>query len=74
MQLKKAFAWFLAIVMLFSMIGAFPMGASAHTGLMPMLHKGPRAVPANITANVKPGYGLFTCQLVGSTNGACYDP
>jgi subtilase family serine protease len=74
MKLKKAFAWFLAIVMVFSMIGAFPAGAGAHAGLMPMLHRGPQAVAANVTANIKPNYGLRTCQLVGYTNGACYDP
>ena len=33
---------------------------------------GPRAVPANVAA---PGYGLFTCQLVGlSPDTTCYDP
>ena len=74
MKLKKAFAWFLAIVMLFSMVGAFPAGASAHAGVMPMLHKGPKALPANVTTINKPDYGLKTCQVVGATNGDCYDP
>ena len=78
MKLKKAFAWFLAIVMLFSMIGAFPAGANAQTGVSPMLHKGPRAVLANKTAAVKPSYGLFSCQLVSPDpadyDATCYDP
>jgi subtilase family serine protease len=72
MKLKKAFAWFLAIVMLFSMLGAFP--ASAHAGVSPLLHKGPRAVLANKTSKAKPGYDLFTCQLNLEQDTNCYDP
>ncbi len=78
MKFKKAFAWFLALVMLFSMIGAFPAGASAHAGVSPLLHKGPRAVLANKTAAVKPSYSLFSCQLVSPDpadyEATCYDP
>jgi subtilase family serine protease len=75
MKLKKTFAWFLAIVMLFSMIGAFPAGASAHAGVMPMLHKGPRAVPAARAANARSGYDPFTCQIdYYGPDVNCYDP
>jgi subtilase family serine protease len=75
MKIKKAFAWFLAIVMLFSMIGAFPMSASAHAGVMPMLHKGPKAVLANKAATTKPGYRLFNCQVNAyGPDINCYDP
>ncbi len=73
MKIKNAFGLFLMVTMLVTSIGVFPVGAVA--GAVPMLVKGPLAEPAAVTDAAAPGYGLFTCQIVGlNPSTTCYDP
>ena len=61
----------LAVVLILSLVPA-PGSAANASSTSPLIKVGPQASPSNTAS---PGYGLFTCQVVGLSPGAtCYDP